>query len=220
MSLSASISATTAKPTVNASQMMGAYRRMAPVYDWIFGPSLERGRRSAARALAPQPGDHVLEVGIGTGLTLRHWPRECAITGIDLNAAMLARAERAKARIGRADIRLLPMDAERMTFPDDQFDCITVMYVVSVVERPAVLLDEVVRVARPGARVVILNHFQSQSPIVRRAERLVARIGNRIGFDSALPLAAVQRTPGLVMQPPRPANLFGYWTLLVATVAK
>ena len=207
-------------PTSTSSPVRSAYRRLAPVYDWVFGPSLEKGRRSALRAVEAHPGDSVLEVGVGTGLSLQHWNRECKITGIGLSPEMLKRANKLCQRRRLENVDLHAMNAQNMDFPDNHFDKIAAMYVVSVVEDPAALLREIHRVGKPGARVVIINHFEHRHPLVRKAERSIARATGLIGFNAALPVDPVIQTEGLRVLEVLPANWLGYWTMIIAEVDK
>lgn len=166
-----------------------AYRRYARIYDVIFGAVLQPGRRAVLEALNLKPGDRVLEVGVGTGISLPLYPRNVRITGIDVSLEML---EKARARVERAKLSnveaLLEMDAEAMAFPDASFDKVVAMYVVSVVPRPGKLLEELHRVCRPDGDIFIVNHFQSENPIVGRLERALAGFSSQIGFNPDLDL--------------------------------
>ena len=160
-----------------------AYRRYAHVYDALFGPVLQPGRKAVFNALHFRPGERVLEVGVGTGLSLPMYPSSVRITGIDLSREML---EKARARVKRRGLEnieaLLEMDAERMDFPDASFDKVVAMYVVSVVERPAKLLHELHRVCRPGGEIYIVNHVRSENRLVGAVEKSLARFSNHLGF--------------------------------------
>lgn len=166
-----------------------AYRRYARIYDVIFGAVLQPGRRAVLEALNLKPGDRVLEVGVGTGISLPLYPRNVRITGIDVSLEML---EKARARVERAKLSnveaLLEMDAETMAFPDASFDKVVAMYVVSVVPRPGKLLEELHRVCRPDGDIFIVNHFQSENPIVGSLERALAGFSSQIGFNPDLDL--------------------------------
>ncbi|HEU4923839.1 MAG TPA: methyltransferase domain-containing protein [Burkholderiales bacterium] len=166
-----------------------AYRRYARIYDVVFGAVLQPGRRAVLEALNLKPGDRVLEVGVGTGISLPLYPRNVRITGIDVSLEML---EKARARVERAKLSnveaLLEMDAEAMAFPDASFDKVVAMYVVSVVPRPGKLLEELHRVCRPDGDIFIVNHFQSENPIVGRLERALAGFSSQIGFNPDLDL--------------------------------
>jgi phosphatidylethanolamine/phosphatidyl-N-methylethanolamine N-methyltransferase len=166
-----------------------AYRRYARIYDVIFGAVLQPGRRAVLEALKLKPGDRVLEVGVGTGISLPLYPRDVRITGIDVSREML---EKARARVARAKLTnvdaLLEMDAEAMAFPDASFDKVVAMYVVSVVPQPAKLLEELHRVCRPHGEIFVVNHFQSENPILGTLERALAGFSSQIGFNPDLDL--------------------------------
>jgi phosphatidylethanolamine/phosphatidyl-N-methylethanolamine N-methyltransferase len=160
-----------------------AYRRYAGVYDAVFGPVLQPGRKAVVQALGLRSGDRVLEVGVGTGLSLPLYPRDVRITGIDVSREMLEKARRrvARRRLTNVDA-LLEMDAERMSFPDASFDKVVAMYVVSVVERPAKLLEELHRVCRPHGEIYLVNHVRSDNRFIAAVEKGLARFSDKLGF--------------------------------------
>ena len=160
-----------------------AYRRYAAVYDAVFGPVLQPGRKAVMQALRLRPGDRVLEVGVGTGLSLPLYPRDVKITGIDLSREMLEKARRRVERRRLPNIEaLLEMDAESMTFPDASFDKIVAMYVLPVVENPHKLLQELHRVCRPDGDIFIVNHVRSDNRLIAAFEKGLARFSDTIGF--------------------------------------
>ncbi len=160
-----------------------AYRRYANVYDAIFGPVLQPGRKAVMEALDCKPGERVLEVGVGTGLSLPLYPPDVRVTGIDLSREMLekARVRVAKKKLANVD-GLMEMDAEAMTFADASFDKVVAMYVVSVTDRPARLLHELHRVCKPDGEIFIVNHVRSTNPLVGAVEKSLARFTNQLGF--------------------------------------
>ena len=160
-----------------------AYRRYASVYDAVFGPVLHAGRKAVVEALGLRPGDRVLEVGVGTGLSLPLYPRDVRITGVDVSGEMLekARVRVARRRLANVD-GLLEMDAEQMTFADASFDKVVAMYVVSVVENPAKLLEELHRVCKPDGEIFIVNHVRSDNRFVAAVEKSLARFSDKLGF--------------------------------------
>ena len=160
-----------------------AYRRYANFYDAIWGLVLQPGRKAVVEAMKCKPGDHVLEVGVGTGISLPLFPRSVRITGVDLSHEMLEKARARKARKKLDNVEaLLEMDAEAMTFPDQSFDKVVAMYVVSAVENPARVLDELHRVCKPDGEIFIVNHIRSDNRLVGGIERSLGRFTNQLGF--------------------------------------
>ena len=170
------------------------YEKLASVYDLTFGPTLHPGRLVARDRMGIRPGDHVLEVGVGTGINTSLYPRNCQITGIDLSTSMLEKARERVARQGLRNVRLLEMDAASLTFADDTFDIVYAPYLVSVVPDPVQVVREMRRVCRPGGKIIILNHFRSANPILSRVERAISPFTVHIGFKSDLDL------PGFLAQ--------------------
>lgn len=200
---------------MNLDSIKSAYRRYARVYDLIFGPVFAPGRRYVVDALQCRPGDRILEVGVGTGLSLPLYPEDVRVTGIDISAEMLAKA---RVRVERDELsqvsEVLEMDAENMSFADASFDKVVAMYVVSVVPDPQRLVDEMRRVCKPGGDIFIVNHFRSQNPIVGASERLAAPLSKLAGFRPDLDMEEFVRSTGLDVLAVSNANLFGYWKVL------
>ena len=172
----------------------GVYEKLASVYDVVFGPALHPGRLVARDRMGIRPGDHILEVGVGTGINTSLYPRNCHITGIDLSSSMLDKARERVAREGLRNVRLLEMDAASLTFADDSFDIVYAPYLVSVVPDPVQVVREMRRVCRPGGKIIVLNHFRSANPILSRLERSISPFTVHIGFKSDLDL------PGFLAQ--------------------
>jgi len=166
------------------------YEKLAWAYDFTFGPALHPGRVDAIQRMAIKPGDRVLEVGVGTGINAALYPRDCAVTGVDLSSSMLEKAHHRIARKGVRNVRLLQMDAANLKFADDTFDIVYAPYVISVVPDPVAVTREMRRVCRPGGRIVILNHFRSNRSAVAWVERIISPFTVHIGFKSDLDLPA------------------------------
>jgi phosphatidylethanolamine/phosphatidyl-N-methylethanolamine N-methyltransferase len=166
------------------------YENIAWFYDFTFGPALHPGRMQAIRRMGIKRGDRVLEVGVGTGINADLYPRDCAVTGIDLSAPMLEKARERVARKGIRNVRLLEMDAADIKFADSTFDIVYAPYLISVVPDPVAVVKEMRRVCRPGGRIVILNHFRSAGRIASTLERMIAPFTLYLGFKSDLDLPA------------------------------
>jgi phosphatidylethanolamine/phosphatidyl-N-methylethanolamine N-methyltransferase len=190
------------------------YGVLARVYDGFFDWALVPGRRYAVSLLTPKAGERVLEVGVGTGLSLPLYPRGCDVVGIDISGPMLDRARARLSGLDQANVVLKRMDARKITYPDGHFDKVLAPYVISVVPDPSRVMAEIVRVCRPGGTVIVVNHFQSRFPPLATVEHLVTPLSTWVGFRMDLPVAAVTGTPGLTLLRTKRVNLFGLWQLL------
>lgn len=171
---------------ITRAQVESSYRRYAPVYDLLFGASLGPGRAAMTRLVSRLAPKHVLEVGVGTGLTLGQYPAASRITGVDVSLEMLATARRRVRTQDAGRIELRAMDAEAMDFADASFDCVTLPYVLSVTPNPDRLVAEVRRVCQPGGHIVIVNHFSGQRqwrPVEALLRPLAAWLGFRTQFS-------------------------------------
>lgn len=192
------------------------YRRYAGSYDFYFGAVFQPGRRAVIDHLRCRAGERILEVGVGTGLSLPLYPRNVHITGIDLSAEMLEKARRRKRRDRMDHVELLEMDAEDMSFPDSTFDKVVAMYVASVVPHPDRLINEMRRVCKPGGELYIVNHFRSDFPLMSAFEKMLAPMSKLLGFRPDLSLDEFVRHTRLEVVERQKVNVMGYWTLLKA----
>ena len=172
---------------VGLNHVKSSYRRYAPVYDFLFGWSLQPGRSSMCKLVHRLAPTNILEIGVGTGLTLTDYPGNAGITGIDISAEMLRQAAQRVQLSGRKNIQLSLMDAENLQFAENSFDCVTIPYTLSVTPDPNRLIAEARRVCRDGGDILIVNHFSGQSPW-RVIEALAAPFARWIGFRSQFSL--------------------------------
>src|SRR3954465_6556543 len=175
----------------------GVYGKMASVYDVFFGVPLHHGRATAIRRMGIRPDDHILEVGVGTGMSLPLYPRHCSVTAVDLSDMMLERAHARVLRYNLRDVRLIQMDATELKFPDNSFDIVYAPYFISCVPDPIAVTREMRRVCRPNGRIVFLNHFLSDGPILSKLERAIAPLTLHLGFKSDFDLPAFFAQTGL-----------------------
>ncbi|MBE0620182.1 MAG: methyltransferase domain-containing protein [Burkholderiales bacterium] len=194
-----------------------AYRRYARFYDVCFGAVFQPGRRAIVETMDCAPGERILEVGVGTGLSLPLYPRSARVVGIDISRHMLDQARLRLVRGGLANVaELMVMDAENMAFEDDSFDKVVAMYVASVVPDPKRLVDEMRRVCKPGGRIFMVNHFHSRNPVLGGFERLLAPLSKQLGFRPDFSLDRFLGATGLDARSLRPVNLFDFSTLVEA----
>jgi phosphatidylethanolamine/phosphatidyl-N-methylethanolamine N-methyltransferase len=199
---------------VETEFVAGVYEKLATVYDLVFGPALHPGRLVALERMGIKPADRVLEVGVGTGINLPLYPRNCRVTGVDLSKTMLVKARERVLQKNLPHVRLHEMDAANLTFPDETFDIVYAPYVISVVPDPVRVVREMRRVCRTGGKIVILNHFRSPSPLMAKVERAISPFTVHIGFKSDLDLPAFLAQAGLKPVSIEKVNIPRIWSLV------
>ena len=187
------------------------YNSYSRFYDQIFGKVFESGREMAPALLNLFPGTKLLEVGVGTGLSLRYLPRDVEITGVDLSQKMLDVAHNRVAQLGFDHVKLQKMDATEMDFPDASFDRVLAAYFISVVPEPVRVVREMMRVCRPGGYLVFLNHFHSDQAVKRAVEKFISPLCYRIGFKTDLDLHRLMRDTGLQIERLERIDFAGHW---------
>ena len=195
-------------------QIERVYSSYAGVYDRVFGRVFQDSREVVARNLKVEPGERVLEVGVGTGLCLPLYPRDCQITAIDLSSAMLEKAAARVKELGLENVTLLRMDAGEMDFPDNTFDIVIAAYVVTAVPDHRKLMKEMIRVSRAGGRLILLNHFTQESPIIAAVEKAISPICTRIGFRTDLSVDEVIDGWPLIKERDQRVKPLGMWHIV------
>jgi phosphatidylethanolamine/phosphatidyl-N-methylethanolamine N-methyltransferase len=165
------------------------YSEFSHLYEKIFSPLFSKRITSVIQGLHIPPGAKVLEVGIGTGLSMPAYPTHCEVTGIDLAADMLERARQKAEDNGWRHFRLLEMDALHLQFPDNTFDYVTSFHVISVVPDPVRVMREIHRVCKPGGTVVIINHFRTTKPVLGPLIGALDPITRHLGWRASLQLS-------------------------------
>jgi phosphatidylethanolamine/phosphatidyl-N-methylethanolamine N-methyltransferase len=162
-----------------------AYDRWAPIYDLVFGGVFSKGRDAAIQA-TNNIGGRVLEVGVGTGISLPLYSPHLRIFGTDISEAMLKKAKRRVAEARLKNIEgLAVMDAEKLEFPDDSFDVVMAQYVITALPNPEAALDEFARVLRPGGELIILTRVSADAGMRRVIEQTLQPVVTRLGFRTA-----------------------------------
>jgi phosphatidylethanolamine/phosphatidyl-N-methylethanolamine N-methyltransferase len=162
-----------------------AYDRWAPIYDLVFGGVFGKGRKAAIVA-TNSIGGRVLEVGVGTGISLPQYGANTRVFGTDISEAMLRKAHQRVREFGLSNVEgLAVMDAEKLEFPDNSFDVVMAQYVVTAVPNPEVALDEFARVLRPGGELILLSRVSADSGLRRFIERRLQPVVRPLGFRTA-----------------------------------
>lgn len=191
-----------------------AYARWAPIYDRTFGAITNVGRKRATDYINGR-GGRVLEVGVGTGLALPFYSPMVSVTGVDYSPEMLAKAQARVDQMGLAHVELTRMDARALDFPDNHFDTVAAMHIVSVVPEPEKVVAEMARVCKPGGEVVIVNHFSRDKGALAMLERLAAPLENMLGWHSDFPIGRVLGAPGMTIASEENFPPLGMMTFLV-----
>jgi phosphatidylethanolamine/phosphatidyl-N-methylethanolamine N-methyltransferase len=194
------------------------YTRWAPVYDKVFGTVFDQARRTAIAA-CETVGGRVLEVGVGTGISLPYYSNSCRIVGIDISEAML---DVARERVAHDHLnvveRLAVMDAQNLEFPDASFDVVMAQYVVNTVPDPEAALDEFLRVLRPGGQLIIINRVGADEGMRFAIERLFQPVTRLLGWRSEFPWARFEtwmaRARNVKLLERRPVPPFGHFALI------
>jgi len=209
----------TALNDLDSAAVDRAYQLWAPVYDVVCGGIFEQARRAAAEA-ARSVGGRILEIGIGTGLSLDHYKDAgVQLHGIDLCEKMLAKARDRVRTAGHPHVKQLEiMDAHKLAYPDGFFDCTVAQFVITLVASPEQVLSECARVVRPGGEIILVSHFYSERGMAAAIERLMARPARKLGLRPEMPLARLERWADedgrAKLIDTRKVGLFGSYTLV------
>jgi len=200
---------------IDESAVLDAYRRWAPVYDYTFGLVAREGRRHAVEVINKKGEGRVLEVGVGTGLSLPDYKRRLEVVGIDLSPDML---EKARERVDQERLDhvtgLHEMDAADLKFADGSFDTVVAMFVMTVVPEPEAVMRELSRVTKPGGEVLLVNHFSQREGVRGWIERRMAPFADKIGWRSIFDISRVAVCDDLELVERKALRPLGLFTML------
>ena len=195
-----------------------AYARWAPIYDLVFGAVFERGRY-AAIAAAERVGGRVLEVGVGTGISLPLYARTTHLCGVDISAPMLQKAHERVVEHGLTNVEgLWVMDAEHLSFPDASFDVVVAQYVITTVPNPEATLDEFARVLRPGGEIILASRVGAEAGLRRALEHWFAPAARKLGWRTEFSFTRyaswAEQSRDMVLIERRALPPFGHFSLI------
>ncbi len=208
---------------MSAASIRKVYNIYASFYDFLFGSIFNPGRLSCVdiiNEIAPK-NSTILEIGIGTGLSLPLYREDIQITGIDISDKMLEKAKELATEKNLNDrVQLKVMDAADLEFEENSFDFIVAMYVASVVPDVNLFLEELTRVAKPNAKIIFVNHFSSENRMINFFEHKLSYLNKLIGFKSDFSINSLLSYKKLKLISSHKTNLFGYWKLLHCQIQK
>jgi phosphatidylethanolamine/phosphatidyl-N-methylethanolamine N-methyltransferase len=206
---------------LDRDQVAKAYGRWAPIYDVVFGAVFEPGRTAAIAATEQHvgpAGGHILEVGIGTGISLLSYSRKNRIVGVDISVPMLRRARERVVENGLSNVEALTvMDAKHLALPDASFDVVVAQFVITAVPDPEATLDEFLRVLKPGGEIILVNHLGAEGGFRWAFEQGFAPVARRLGWSPEFPftrLAGWAERDGVKLIERRPVRPLGHFSLI------
>jgi phosphatidylethanolamine/phosphatidyl-N-methylethanolamine N-methyltransferase len=207
---------------IDKSSVERAYARWAPIYDLVFGAVFAPGRRAAiaaAEEVCGAGGGRILEVGVGTGISLPAYARGNRLVGVDLCEPMLRQAAERVAEHQLTNVETLAvMDGERLALPDHSFDVVVAQFVITAVPHPEQTLDEFARVTRPGGEIILVNHIGAESGPRWLFELCFAPLARRLGWRPEFRFARLAdwaaRHGGVRVIERRPLPPFGNFTVI------
>src|SRR6201992_3407625 len=195
-----------------------AYGRWAPVYDLVFGKVFDHGRQSTI-AEADRIGGRILDVGVGTGLSLSDYSPTSRVCGVDISEPMLRRPLKRVRDLSLGHVELLAvMDAKHLAFEDASFDAVVAQYVITAVPDPEATLDDFIRVLKPGGELILVNHIGAESGPRRAFELALAPRARRCGWRPEFPWARLTdwaaKHGGVSLAERRPMPPLGHFSLI------
>jgi phosphatidylethanolamine/phosphatidyl-N-methylethanolamine N-methyltransferase len=192
------------------------YGEFAPLYDKIFSKLFYNRLERVIEDLGIPPAAQVLEVGAGTGTSFPAYPAHCSVTGVDLAPDMLARARQKIADNGWRHLQVIEMNALDLKFPDNSFDYVMAFHVVTVVPDPVRMIAEAKRVCKPNGKIVIVNHFTSDVPVLGTLTRAMDPITRLLGWRTDLQLKPFIASTGLIIEKVYKINKTSLYTVVLA----
>lgn len=192
------------------------YSEFAPLYDRVFGKIFYNRLERVIEDLDIPPGAQVLEVGAGTGTSFPAYPTHCHVTGVDLAPDMLARARQKISENHWSHLKVMEMNALDLKFPDNTFDFVMAFHVVTVVPDPVRMIAEAKRVCNPSGKIVIVNHFTSDVPVLGSLTKAMDPLTRWLGWRTDLQLKPFIAATGLTVEKVYKTNKPSLYTVVLA----
>ncbi|MFH2011191.1 MAG: methyltransferase domain-containing protein [Pseudomonadota bacterium] len=203
---------------INSNYIEKVYSLYSPVYDLIFGKVMEQGRRKAISLLNIGKEHKILEIGVGTGLTLGLYPPDCRIVGIDISEKMLAKAVTRASRVRNYNnITFKIMDALNLEFEDDTFDAVVASYVLTTVSDPFRMCEEMKRVCKDGGQIIVVNHSRSENGFLSKLEDIISPLCWKVGFATDLNVLEPLKSSGINVEQVIPVKPFKLYKVIRGT---
>lgn len=201
---------------VDVPSVRRAYARWAPVYDKVFGTGFRAGRNAAVAYLNELPAGRILECGVGTGISLSAYRRDHRITGMDVSPEMLAIARERVARDGLTNVDALDeADAAKLPYADESFDASVAMFVITVVPDVVTVMNELIRVTKPGGKVVFVSHFSDQRGWRKSFGEALAPLSASLGWHTDFTIDRIMGYPKLRHIETRRIGPLGFFSLVI-----
>lgn len=202
--------------SMKTEEIKKIYGGYSGAYDFIFKGFFFPRIKHAIETMHIKPGDRILDVGVGTGLSLPLFPKHCCVTGIDLSAGMLKEAKKKVEAEGLDHITLIEMDATHLAFDDDTFDHVISTHVISVVPDPVKVIAEMKRVCKKEGNIVLVNHFQSPNKYLAKFDELISPITKKVGWRTDLSLERLIKEADLDVREQYKLNKIDLWKVVWA----
>ena len=216
------IRSVTRKPTTDRALAHESrlYSEHALLYDKTFGKFFYDRIRQVLESLKIPPGARVLELGVGTGTSFSAYPQHCEVVGIDLATDMLLQARGKIAKNRWSHLQVMEMNALNLCFADDSFDYVMAFHTVTVVPDPVQMLTEAKRVCRPGGKIVIINHFTTDHPVIGPLTEALDPVTRRLGWQTKLKLEPFLQATDLNVEEIYKLSKLSLYTVIVGTNQK
>ena len=204
---------------MDQNSIIKSYKRVSSFYDLTFGQVFKPGQKAIIKKMDCADSDCVLEIGIGTGSSLQYYPSTTNVVGIDISPDMLELAQKKIVKNTIPNKHILLVNGETLSFPDNTFDKVVGMYVVSVTQNPQVLIEEMKRVCKNDGDIYIVNHFSTEqdNTFIKMFEKSLMPFSKLLGWKPYFSFDEFNSYAKLQVLEMSKVNLFNYWNIIHAS---